>query len=228
KEKVIELLSQLDLKTSDEYITQTIKPTTITLNCCKRAYLRGAFLARGSINNLETSSYHLEFFTFDRAHSIERLELMIDIELNAREIKRRNSYVVYLEEAEQITEFLSIIGAHNAVFKYEDVRIVRDMRNSVNRLINCETANLNKTIGAAFRQIENIKLIENTIGLDQLPEKLREIALLRVQHQDVSLKELGELVSSGKISKSGVNHRLKKIDEMAERIKRGKTMERIR
>src|SRR5699024_7179267 len=133
----------------------------------------------------------------------------------------KTGYITYLKEAEKITDFLSIIGAHNALFKFEDVRIVRDMRNSVNRLVNCETANLNKTIGAAFRQIENIKLIEQTVGLDQLPEKLQEIAVLRREHEDVSLKELGELVGSGKISKSGVNHRLKKIDEFAEKIRQG-------
>src|SRR5699024_10086853 len=96
-----------------------------------------------------------------------------------------------------------------------------DMRNSVNRLVNCETANLNKTVGAAFRQIENIKLIERTVGLEELPDKLREIAVLRMEHGDVSLKELGELMSTGKISKSGVNHRLKKIDEFADKIRQG-------
>ena len=107
------------------------------------------------------------------------------------------------------------------MFKFEDVRIIRDMRNSVNRLVNCETANLNKTIGASFRQVESIKLIEETVGLDALPERLREIAIVRKDHQEASLKELGELVGSGKISKSGVNHRLKKIDEIADKIRRG-------
>src|SRR5690625_1822256 len=107
KEKVIELLSQLDLKTSDEYITQTIKPTTITLNCCKRTYLRGAFPARGSINNPETSSYHLEIFNFDQTHSIEILELMNYFDLNAREIKRRNGFVVYLRSEEHTSELQS-------------------------------------------------------------------------------------------------------------------------
>lgn len=107
------------------------------------------------------------------------------------------------------------------MLKFEDVRIVRDMRNSVNRIVNCETANLNKTIGAALRQVENIRYIDNAIGLDQLPEKLREIARLRVEYQDVTLKELGEMVSTGVVSKSGVNHRLRKIDEIAEAIRRG-------
>ena len=111
--------------------------------------------------------------------------------------------------------------AEKTMLKFEDVRIVRDMRNSVNRIVNCETANLNKTIGAALRQVDNIRFIDNSIGLDQLPEKLREIARLRVEHRDVTLKELGEMVSSGVVSKSGVNHRLRKIDEIADALRRG-------
>lgn len=104
-----------------------------------------------------------------------------------------------MKEAEKITEFLNIIGAHNALLRFEDIRIVRDMRNSVNRLVNCETANLNKTIGAALRQIENIRYIDETVGLDILPDKLQEIAQLRRDYQDVTLKELGEMVSGGKL-----------------------------
>src|SRR5699024_4416298 len=160
KEKVTELLNNLYLKTKDEYVTQKINPKSLTLDCCKRAYLRCAFLARGSINNPETSSYHLEIFNFNQTHSKELLNLVNHFGLNAREVKRRNGYIVYLKEAEKITEFMSIIGAHNALFKFEDVRIVRDMRNSVNRLVNCETANMNKTISASVRQVENIKLIK--------------------------------------------------------------------
>lgn len=228
KKDVDTFLSDLAILEKPHTVKRGIPEKYLQKDCCKRAYLRGAFLAGGSINNPETSSYHLEMYNFYQEHNDDLCALLNDFDLRARKLERKKGFIVYMKEAEKLTAFLSIIGAHNAVFKFEDVRIVRDMRNSVNRIVNCETANLNKTIGAAFRQIENIKLIENTIGLDQLPEKLREIALLRVQHQDVSLKELGELVSSGKISKSGVNHRLKKIDEMAERIKRGKTMERIR
>ena len=129
--------------------------------------------------------------------------------------------MTYLKEAEKITDFLIIIGANNAMLKFEDIRILRDMRNSVNRLVNCETANLNKTIGASVRQVENIKYIQGTVGLDVLPEKLREIAELRVAHKDVTLKELGEMVSSGPISKSGINHRLRKVDAIAEKIRKG-------
>lgn len=213
------LLAELDIIGENHTFNRTISKKYFRKECCKKAYLRGAFLAGGSINNPETSSYHLEIFNAYQEHNTSLCELLNGFELGGRELERKSGYIVYLKEAEKITEFLSIIGAHNALFKFEDVRIVRDMRNSVNRLVNCETANLNKTIGAAFRQIENIQLIEKELGLDTLPEKLREIAILRVQHQEVSLKELGELAPSGKISKSGVNHRLKKIDEFAEKLR---------
>ncbi len=124
---------------------------------------------------------------------------MNGFDLNSKTLERRKGYITYLKEAEKITEFLNIIGAHNALLRFEDIRIVRDMRNSVNRLVNCETANLNKTIGAALRQIENIRYIDETVGLDILPDKLREIAQLRRDYQDVTLKELGEMVSGGKL-----------------------------
>src|SRR5699024_4777323 len=182
---------------------------------CKRAYLRGAFLARGSINNPETSSYHLEIFNLDAEHNHMICSLLNDFDLKAKELQRRNGYIVYLKEAEKITEFLGIIGANNALFKFEDVRILRDMRNSVNRIVNCETANLNKTISASVRQVESIKLIEKTVGLDSLPDRLLEIAKVRLAYPEVSLQELGKLIPSGELSKSGVNHRLKKIEEIA-------------
>ena len=150
---------------------------------------------------------------------------MNEYELNAKTLERKKGYISYLKEAEKISEFLSIIGGYQALLKFEDVRIVRDMRNSVNRLVNCETANLNKTISAAMRQVENIKLIDQEIGIDELPERLREIARLRVMHQDISLKELGEIVSTGVISKSGVNHRLRKLDEIADKLRSGESIE---
>lgn len=221
KENVSQFLDDLKIMKEPHQIIRQISPEIIADENRKRAYLRGAFLAGGSINNPETSSYHLEIYNFHEEHNTSLSELLNQFDLKSKTLERKHGYIVYIKEAEKITEFLSIIGAHNALFRFEDVRIVRDMRNSVNRLVNCETANLNKTIGAAFRQIENIKLIERTVGLDQLPEKLQEIAILRMEHEDVSLKELGELVANGKISKSGVNHRLKKIDEFAEKIKLG-------
>lgn len=239
----VELLvrKKMKLKKNNVYIIRMIKYVPAFLNelgihehpnglrfamneleeCCRQAYLRGSFLASGSINNPETSSYHLEIFNFSKEHNDALCELLNSFQLKARVLKRRNGYITYVKEAEKITEFLIIIGAHNALFKFEDVRIVRDLRNSVNRLVNCETANLNKTISAAFRQVENIKLIDETIGLHSLPDRLKEIAELRLNHQDASLKELSELVKGQKISKSGVNHRLKKLEEIANKIRRG-------
>jgi hypothetical protein len=211
----------LDLAILEEPFSfvRTISEQYLKKTCCKRAYLRGAFLAGGSINNPETSSYHLEIANSYEEHNDALQKLMNGFDLHARTLERRNGFITYIKEAEKITEFLNYIGAHHALFKFEDVRIIRDMRNSVNRLVNCETANLNKTIGAAFRQVENIRFIEKTVGLEALPDKLQEIARLRVDHQEVSLKELGELVSGSPISKSGVNHRLKKIDQFADQLR---------
>jgi cell division protein WhiA len=212
-----------DLKILGEGFTfiHNISEDLIKKKCCKRSYLRGAFLAGGSVNNPETSSYHLEIFSLYAEHNEALSEVMNSFGLNSKTLERKKGFITYLKEAEKITEFLNVIGAHNALMRFEDVRIVRDMRNSVNRLVNCETANLNKTIGAALRQVENIKFIEKHVGLQVLPDKLREIAELRVTYQDVTLKELGEMVSGGTISKSGINHRLRKIDQLAEKIRAG-------
>lgn len=217
-EQVQETLSDLYIVSEGFLFTPAIEPAIIEKPCCRRAYLRGAFLAGGSVNNPEGSSYHLEIASMYEQHCNALCELANTFYLNARFIERKKGFVLYIKEGEKIIEFLNIIGAHQALFKFEDVRIMRDMRNSVNRIVNCETANLNKTIGAAMRQIENIRLIEKEIGLENLPEKLREVAEVRLQHPDMNLKEVGELLP-GKVSKSGVNHRLRKIDELAEKIR---------
>lgn len=221
KEDAEEILRDLKILGEGFAFIRDISPQIIPKKCCKRSYLRGAFLAGGSVNNPETSSYHLEIFSLYKEHNDSLCELMNSFSLNSKTLERKNGYITYLKEAEKITEFLIVVGAHNALLRFEDVRIVRDMRNSVNRLVNCETANLNKTIGAALRQVENIRYIDETVGLEILPDKLREIAELRVAYQDVTLKELGEMVTSGKISKSGINHRLRKIDEIAEKLRLG-------
>lgn len=187
-----------------------------------RSYLRGAFLATGSVNNPETSSYHLEIYSLYEDHNQTICEMMNRYGLNARTAKRRSGYITYLKEAEKIADFLSLIGATSSMLKFEDVRIMRDMRNSVNRIVNCENANFNKVADAANRQIESIKYLDRKIGLNNLPVKLQEIAIARMAHPEVSLKELGELVPGGPISKSGVNHRLRKIMEQAEKMGFGK------
>lgn len=222
------LLEDLKIISEDFQFNHTISSELVKKNCCKRAYLRGAFLAGGSVNNPETSAYHLEVYSLYKDHSEALVALMNGFGLNAKTIERKKGFVTYLKEAEKISDFLSITGAHHALLKFEDVRIVRDMRNSVNRLVNCETANLNKTIGASIRQVENIKFIDNVMGIDQLPEKLREIARLRVEYKDVTLKELGEMVSTGTISKSGINHRLRKLDEIADGLRGGVAFDQIK
>jgi DNA-binding protein WhiA len=195
---------------SDEVIGNTQKV---------KSYLRGAFLAGGSVNNPETSRYHLEIYSSYEEHNDDICQMMNQFNMNARTLERRNGYITYLKEAEKIADFLALIGATSGMLKFEDVRIIRDMRNSVNRLVNCENANLNKTIDAAGKQIESIKFIDARIGLDKIPVKLREIALVRLENPEVTLKELGEMIPSGTISKSGINHRLRKLNEMAEKLR---------
>ncbi|WP_219834931.1 DNA-binding protein WhiA [Paenibacillus sp. R14(2021)] len=218
--KVQEILSDLKIVSEGFVFNQGIDRDMIRKSCCKRSYLRGAFLAGGSVNNPEGSSYHLEIATMYEEHCQALVDLANKFDLNARCIERKKGFIFYMKEGEKIIELLSIIGAHQALFKFEDVRIMRDMRNSVNRIVNCETANLNKTIGAAVRQIDNIKLLEREVGLDTLPDKLREVAHIRLLHPDLNLTEVGEMLK-GKVSKSGVNHRLRKIDELAEKIRNG-------
>ncbi len=221
REGAQEILKDLDILQGEFQLNHSISQSLLKTDEQKRAYLRGAFLAGGSVNNPETSSYHLEIYSMYKEHSEALANLMNEFQLNAKTIDRKKGHITYLKEAEKISDFLGLTGAFQAMLKFEDVRILRDMRNSVNRIVNCETANLNKTIGAALRQVENIKFIDQTIGIDNLPEKLREVARLRIEHQDVTLKELGEMVSTGTVSKSGINHRLRKIDEIAEKLRRG-------
>lgn len=217
-----ELLESLEILSGNFLFNHEIAEDLIDTSDKRRAYLRGAFLAGGSVNNPETSAYHLEIYSLYKEHGEALATLMNGFDLNAKTIERKKGFVTYLKEAEKISDFLSLVGSHAAMMKFEDVRILRDMRNSVNRLVNCETANLNKTIGASLRQVENIKYIDKMIGIEQLPDKLREIARLRVEHQEVTLKELGEMVSTGTVSKSGVNHRLRKIDSIADALRSGK------
>lgn len=223
KKESKDVLADLDIF-SGGMLTNTITDEIKNKECCRRSYLRGAFLAGGSVNNPETSAYHLEIGSLYEEHAQAITNLMNSYELNAKYIDRKRGYIIYLKEAEKIAEFLSLIGGYQALLKFEDIRIVRDMRNSVNRLVNCETANLNKTINASMRQVENIKLIDKEIGIDELPERLREVARIRAENQDMTLKEIGEAVSTGTISKSGINHRLRKLDEIANKLRNGEEL----
>ena len=208
-----------DLEIMDGFMFNTRVSTSIMGNEQKmRSYLRGAFLAGGSVNNPETSRYHLEIYSMYEEQCIDICDMMKFYGFNGRVTERRNGYITYLKGAEEIADFLILVGATNAMLKFEDVRIVRDLRNSVNRLMNCENANMNKTADAAKKQIENIELISSRVGLDALPEKLREVAEMRLENPEISLKELGEILPSGAITKSGINHRIRKINEFAEKL----------
>jgi len=197
----------------------TMPEKLIQKRCCKRSYIRGSFLGGGSMSNPE-KTYHLEFVTNNEEHARDLRDVINTFDLSAKIIQRKDNFVVYLKEGEQIVDLLNIIGAHQALLKLEDIRVLKDVRNNINRLVNCETANLEKTIEASMRQIEGIKLIEKKMGINKLPDNLREIAELRLSYPDSSLKEIGELLSPP-IGKSGVNHRFRKIEEIANDLRGG-------
>lgn len=195
----------------------SIPENIIKTRNCKRAYIRGAFLGGGSISNPE-KTYHLEFVTNSKEHSEDLCKLINTFGLNAKIVLRKDNYIVYLKEGEQIVDLLNIVQAHNALLKLEDIRILKEMRNNINRIVNCETANLSKTINASIRQITNIEYIDSVMGINKLPENLIDTANLRLENSDASLKELGEMLNPP-IGKSGVNHRLRKLDEIADELR---------
>lgn len=217
-QSVREILDSLGIMKSGSF-NYGISSEIVENECCKRAYLRGAFLAGGSVNHPEASSYHLEIFSSHYEHCVQLTALSNFFNLNARYIERKKGHIMYIKEGEKIAEFLRIIGANQALFVFEDVRIVKDLKNSANRLNNCDMANLNKTVTAAINQIENIKLIEKQIGLHSLPKRLQDVAELRLKYRDMNLAELGEMLPEGKVSKSGINHRMRKIGEIADKLR---------
>ncbi len=193
------------------------KNAIVQSSCCKRAYIRGAFIASGSMSE-PSKSYHFEIVcsTMMRAEFVR--DLINSFGLDAKIVKRKKTYVVYLKEGAQIVDVLNIMQAHNALMKLENIRIMKGVRNSINRKVNCETANINKTVSAVVKQMEDITYIRDTVGLDYLPEGLRDVALTRLEHSEASLKELGTLLAVP-VGKSGVNHRLRKISEIAEKLR---------
>ncbi|MDT9605360.1 DNA-binding protein WhiA [Lactobacillus johnsonii] len=220
QKQVHEILADLEIFDSNNGLITGIPEKIMSSEQRAMSYLRGAFLASGSVNNPETSRYHLEIYSLYEDHNQDLLKLMNNFfYLNAKETRRRSGYIVYLKEAEKIGDFLHVVGAVNAMLAFEDLRIMRDMRNSVNRLVNCDTANLKKTANAAAKQVEDIQLIEEKFGLENLPEKLTVLARFRLTHPELSLKEVAAQVPDGPISKSGVNHRFQKIREIAKQLK---------
>ncbi len=189
----------------------------IQQQCCKRAFIRGAFLATGSISTPQ-KFYHFEIVcsTMEKATQLRGIIQTFDVE--AKIVQRKKYYVVYIKEGAGIVEILNVMEAHVALMNLENVRILKEMRNSVNRKVNCETANLNKTISAAVKQIEDIEYIQANGGLSKLPENLEEMARVRLKYPEASLKELGSLLDTP-VGKSGVNHRLRKLSEIADNMR---------
>ena len=181
--------------------------------CCRKAFLRGVFMAGGSVSR-PAGDYHLEIVTENEELARLIVKIMHGFSLSAKMTDRKNNYIVYLKGGDHITDFLSLIGAHQALLEFENVRIVKDMRNQVNRRVNCETANLNKVIRASVLQVACIRYLQEHGRYDLLPEKLKEAAELRLRYPDISLNELVEY-TEGTVGKSGLNHRLKKIRQIA-------------
>ena len=198
-------------------IVEAIQGLYLEKTCCKRAFIRGAFLASGSMTD-PNKGYHFEIVCRTPEQASRLQELMREFETDPKIIERKNYYVVYLKEGSQIVDMLNVMEAYVSLMNLENVRILKEMRNSVNRQVNCETANISKTVNAAVKQISDIELIRDTDGLDSLPAPLREMALVRLEYPEAPLKDLGKYMDPP-VGKSGINHRLRKLSTIAMTIR---------
>lgn len=215
--RVLQAVKLIDERLDGFEEVRIVNPIVVQQTCCKRAFIRGAFLAAGSMSDPK-KAYHFEIVCAAEPMAEQIRELMCSFSMDAKIVQRKKSYVVYLKEGSQIVDMLNIMEAHVSLMELENVRILKEMRNTVNRKVNCETANLNKTVSAAVKQMEDITYLRDTIGLEKLSEGLEEVALARLSHPDASLKELGALLSPP-VGKSGVNHRLRKLGDLAEKVR---------
>lgn len=212
--KSVELINNLGQ--IDDYHSRINNPL-LQRTCCRRAFLRGAFLASGSMTDPE-KNYHYEIICSQPEDAQQVKELFEFFGLSAKIVLRKKNYIVYLKEGTMISDALNITGAHISMMRFENVRIVKDVRNTVNRRVNCEAANISKTVSAARKQIEDIQYIQSVMGLVKLPQNLRQVAEARLEEPEASLKELGEILSPP-VGKSGVNHRLRKLSQMAQYLR---------
>ena len=194
-----------------------VRNVVVQNTCCRRAFIRGAFLASGSISDPE-KFYHFEIACVAEPKAEQLRELIATFDIEAKIVRRKKYYVVYIKEGSQIVDILNVMEAPVALMELENIRILKEMRNSVNRQVNCETANINKTVSAAVKQMDDIRYIQAVIGLDGLPDNLREMALVRLERPDATLKELGEALNPP-VGKSGVNHRLRKLGILADDLR---------
>ena len=220
QEQAMRILQAVKLAASEGDILHLASHMVIQNSCCKRAFIRGAFLASGSISDPE-KFYHFEIVCQTEEKAAQLREVMQAFQIDAKIVLRKKSYVVYVKEGAQIVELLGLMEANVALMSLENIRILKEMRNSVNRQVNCETANIHKTVSAAVKQIEDIRLIEEKIGLDKLNSGLSEIARLRLEFPEATLKELGMMLVP-QVGKSGVNHRLRKLSNLAQDLRGNK------
>lgn len=192
-------------------------PLLIRNSCCRRAFLRGAFLCLGSMSD-PRKGYHLEFVCEQEAQAVQIQQVVYSFDIEAKIVRRKKYYVVYLKEGSGIVDLLNVMGAHLSLMLLENLRVEKEVRNSINRQVNCEAANITKTVNAANKQIDDILLLQKHYGLSNLPEPLRQMAETRLEYPESSLQELGRYLNPP-VGKSGVNHRLRKLSEMAEKIK---------
>ena len=217
-EEAVKILTTCKLLDDGDIVeNMSVYDNTVIMNsCCKRAFVRGAFIASGSISTPE-KFYHFEIVCNSYDKAVQLSDLIKSFDIESKIVERKKYFVVYIKDGDGIVDILNVMEAHVALMNLENVRILKEMRNSVNRKVNCETANLNKTVAAAVKQTMDIKYIQDTVGLSILPEALRQLAEIRLDNPDVSLKELGALLDPP-VGKSGVNHRLRKISEISKNL----------
>ena len=222
KDEVTNILKTLGIKEDNKYL-DTVPNYIVGANEEIRGYLRGVFLSGGSINDPKKSRYHMELLINKPEESVFVQKLLNIFDLNAKILNRDKGYMIYIKEAEKISDFLKILGANKAVMYYEDVRVYRDKKNKTNRLNNCEQANMDKIIENATSQLEDIEIIEENDGLVLLDDKVKEALEYRKKYPETSLKELAEIISletNKPITKSGLNHRLKKLKDLADKFRK--------
>ena len=194
-----------------------VNPLIVRNSCCKRAFLRDAFLCIGSMSDPK-KAYHLEYVCSCQKYAQDIQSLLMSFDIEAKMVRRKKYYVVYLKEGSEIVDLLNVMEAHVSLMNFENLRIYKEMRNSVNRRVNCEAANITKTVNAATKQTEDIIYIQKHYGFNNLQDNLRQMAEVRLQYPESTLQELGQFLNPP-VGKSGVNHRLRKLSELADRIR---------
>ncbi|MCI8308587.1 MAG: DNA-binding protein WhiA [Lachnospiraceae bacterium] len=219
-ESILKAIKVIDDNGSDNNTGDIVNRIIIQNTCCKRAFLRGAFMVAGSVTD-PNKSYQFEIVAGCEAKSAEIQDMLIAFGIESKHTLRKKNHIVYVKESSRIADILNIMEAHVALMNLENVRILKEMRNSINRKVNCEAANITKTTEASFRQQQDILYIRDNIGFGNLSKQLREVAALRIEYSDASLKELGMMLHPP-LGKSGVNHRLRKLSEIADELRRQK------